>query len=319
MATSRVSVFLGLLLVLLVGCARSPAAPDPNPVLVPLQADFPEAWSHDGTLIAFRRPYASNYGPAGIYLISPLGGRPRWLCSATLFWPVRLRFSPDDRTLLAIDNYELQLIDVTSGSTQKPFYTNSAVTGAEWIAHGSKLLYFRSSYDPDAPAESSWMHVLDLTTDTDSHLAFDGRDLSLMSLRTGPDGRVAAIEELSTSDRLVIVDPLTSHSEVVYDTGTLRLYRNPQWWIRPVVGRGDLIFEMTPYVGWTITPGQAAPIRFAQSWNPFCLMSPDGRSIVTDGTDPKTRVGVLDIASVDDISGASHRHLTSYSQPGAGL
>ena len=140
------------------GCARSPIAPDSNPALVPLQADFPEAWSHDGKLIAFRRVLPSNYGPPGIYLISPAGGQPRWLCAATLFWPTRLRFSPNDRTVLAINVNELQLIDVTSGNAVKPLATNSAVTGGEWIEDGSRILYFRSSYDPEAPRDSSWMH-----------------------------------------------------------------------------------------------------------------------------------------------------------------
>ena len=72
---------------------------------------------------------------------------------------------------------------------------------------------------------------------------------------------------------------------------------------------------MTHYVGWWITPGDAAPLRFAPGWNRFRLMSPDGETMVTDGTDPQTRIGVLDLASVDDITGASHRHLTSFAQP----
>ena len=300
-------------------CARSPAAPDPRQVFLPIQADFPEAWSHDGRLIAFRRVYASNYGPPGIYLISPAGGQPRWLCAATLFWPARLRFAPDDRTLLAINNLNLQLIDVQTGAVQQPMATNSAVTGGEWLRDGHQILYFRSSYDPEAPADSSWMHVLDLEADSDRPFTIDGRNLSLESMHAGPDGRVAAIEHLPTSDRLVTIDIPSAHSAIIYDTHTLRQYRNVQWWIRPSVGRGDLIFEMTNYVGWSITPGASSPVRFAPGWNPFRLMSPTGEMMVTDGTDPATRVGILDLASVDDISGASHQHLTSFRPPAGAL
>lgn len=77
-------------------CAKNPAAPDPNYPVALVQLDFPEAWSHDGKLIAFRRPYFTSYGASGIYLISPAGGAPRWLYGANWVWPERLRFSPDD-------------------------------------------------------------------------------------------------------------------------------------------------------------------------------------------------------------------------------
>ena len=300
---------------LLMGCARPPAAPDPNLVFLRAQADFPEAWSHDGKLIAFRRVYPSSYGPPGIYLISPSGGQPRWLCAATLFWPARLRFAPDDRTLFAIDNLSMELINVETGNVWSPLNTNSAVTGGEWVADGKRILYFRSSFDPEAPPDSSWMHLLNLETGQDSHVAFDGRELSLESMHTASDGRVAAVENLPTKQRLVIIDMSRSHSAVIYEPQRMLLLRNLQWWSRPAVGRKDLVFEMINYVGWSITPGEAEPVRFVPGWNAFRLMGPDGEAMVLDGTDPHTRVGILDIASVDDISGASHRHLTSFAPP----
>lgn len=299
-------------------CARAPTGPDRNLVFIAAQADFPEAWSHDGRLIAFRRAYASNYGPPGIYLISPEGGSPRWLYPANLFWPARLRFSPDDRTLLAIDAFVLRLIDVETGVAREPMYTNSAVVHAEWTADGRKLLYYRVHYGlPDVPADSSWLHLLDLDAGTSTSLPLDGRLVSLESMRRGPDGRIAAIEHLSFSDRLVLVDVASRHCEIVLDTQTLKQYRNPQWWWRPSRSRASIVFEMAQpvYVGWTINADGTDLRQIPIGWHVFRLMSPDGSRIVRDGTDPITRVGVLGISSVDDLSGASYRQLTRFSLP----
>jgi len=287
-------------------------------VFVAAQADFPEAWSHDGRLIAFRRAYASNYGPPGIYLISPEGGSPRWLYPANLFWPARLRFSPDDRTLLAIDAFVLRLIDVETGAAREPMYTNSAVVHAEWTADGRKILYYRVHYGlPDVPADSSWLHLLDLDAGTSTSLPLDGRLVSLESMRRGPDGRIAAIEHLSFSDRLVLVDVASKHCEIVLDTQTLMQYRNPQWWWRPSLGTADLLFSTgsAGVRGWSIHPNGAGLRPFPTGWHFTCLMSPSGDVYVRGGTDPTSRVGILDVGSVDDLSGASYRHLTSFSLP----
>ena len=57
--------------------------------------DFSMAWSHNLKWVVNRRVVGSSDGPPGVYLVSPLGGTPRWLMPASFFWPANMRFSPD--------------------------------------------------------------------------------------------------------------------------------------------------------------------------------------------------------------------------------
>jgi hypothetical protein len=147
-------------------CARSPTGPDPSVPVSPVLVDFSQAWSHDGRLIVFRRPYASNYGPPGIYIVSSLGGTPRWLAPASLDWPRDLQFSPDDRQLVGTDSFQLVVFDVQTGARSTPLYTNSAVQYPSWSPDGHTIAYYRVSLAPFPPPDSSFLHTLDLTTST---------------------------------------------------------------------------------------------------------------------------------------------------------
>jgi hypothetical protein len=183
----------------------------------------------------------------------------------------------------------------------------------EWVS-GHEILYFRVSYETsDAPPDSSWLHLLDLTTGTDTPVLLDGQYVSLAFMRAAPDGRLAAVQFISTGNRLVSVDVAARHLTPVYDPG--RYIDHLQWFIRPSRSYAGLIFETGLYHGWIVKADGTGLRRFAQGWGYFALMAPDGESFVTAGTDQATRAGILDIMSVDDLSGASRRHLTSYAPP----
>jgi Tol biopolymer transport system component len=239
------------------------------------------------------------------------------LCDASFFWPARLRFSPDDRTLLAIDNLQLELIDVATGTISYPLYTNSAVTYADWSPDGKLIAYHRANYDPDAPLDSSYLHVLDLTTSTDRPVLLDGQLVSEQYLRFAPDGRLAAIEELSFSDRVVLIDLAAQHETIVYDTGTYQVLSNLQWLWRPSGGVVSLVFAVRSgsFTAYAVNPDGSALRRLPEVWSNFHMISPDGKYLVTPGADPETRAVILDISQFDDLSGATLRHLTRFSWP----
>jgi len=278
--------------------------------------DFSQAWSHDGRLIAFRRPYASNYGPPGIYVISALGGTPRWLAPASLNSPGDLQFSPDDRRLVGTDNLQLVIFDVQTGARSIPLYTNSGVYYPSWAPDGHTIAYYRVSFDPFAPADSSFIHTLDLTTSTDTPLVVGGQHLIGFYLHYAPDGRLAFVQNLPPAhDRLAILDSRTGTLAPALDTGTLQDYVNLQWIWRLGTANVSLIFtrRIAPGGSWMVSPNGSSLRRFAHPWDLYDVVSPDGSQFVTQGQDPLTHVGILDVENIDDLSGASRRHLTSFS------
>lgn len=297
-------------------CARNPTGPDLSVPISPLLVDFSQAWSHDGRLIAFRRPYASNYGPPGIYLISASGGTPRWLAPASLNSPGNLQFSPDDRQLVGTDNLELVILDVSTGARSTPLYTNSGVYYPSWAPDGHTIAYYRVSFDSFAPADSSFIHTLDLTTSTDMPVVVGGQHLIGFYLHYAPDGRLAFVQNLPPSkERLAILDFRTGSLTSALEGGALQDFVNLQWVWRSISANVSLIFTMRPGGSWMVNPDGTSLRRFAHPWDLYDVVSPDGTQFVTQGEDPLTHVGILDIVNIDDISGASRRHLTSFAEP----
>jgi hypothetical protein len=159
-----------------------------------------------------------------------------------------------------------------------------------------------------------FLHHLDLGTSTDTPVVLDGRHLHLNTIRRSPSGRLAVIWAVY---QIALLDYESRHLETIYDNPTNTIIENLQWWTRPTRGTARLLYSLfsAGVLGeqLDVAGGQRAP--FPLGWHYTHLMSPDGNTMVVGGIDPITRVGVLNLMSPDDISGASVRHLTSFSPP----
>lgn len=298
---------------LFAGCAidlTEPAFSDYPPVLI---ADVDPTWSRDNRYIAFRRVLASQEGPLGIYLVSRDGGKPRLLTPSNFFYPGELRFSPDGRQLVAIqDRYWIVLIDVGTGAVAPLLYSDNAPTSPDWSPDGRYIVYGRLLFLPGQPLDSIGIRILDLTTGIETPIIHDGEIVYGNQTRWSPDGEWILF--MRDNGRIMVVRPdgseLRALAESNYDDDL-------HWYARADRGiRGAVFREGTS--GRTfyapINGNGTYPWKPYGTWDEFSF---DGREMVISRIAPRDSVALLFLKSIDDFASSSWRQITFYDPPEA--
>jgi tricorn protease-like protein len=114
--------------------------------------DYDPAWSFDGRWIVYRRVLPSADGPAGLYIVSWLGGQPRFVYPGSFLEPRNPRFSPDGRYLAASTITDIIVIDIESGALIHRVHHDDGLDYPDWSPDGRWVSYqvtgLASYFDP---------------------------------------------------------------------------------------------------------------------------------------------------------------------------
>jgi dipeptidyl aminopeptidase/acylaminoacyl peptidase len=283
-------------------------------------ADDSPAWSPDGSSIAFHRAIASNYGPAGVYIISLGTLAVRLVTPGNFFSPRDLSFSPDGTRLVGVSATQLAIIDVTTGDTTRPLYTESGVWCPNWSPDGTKILYHRGPTQWDYPPDSSGIHILDLTTGEDRAVWAGSRRLGGWPVRWSPDGHRIAFVDDPPGDYVGAISVYTLGDTVVqtFMGTTDTRYPSLRWYVRPRSHTNALLFSETNghWLQTHLIDSQTGrPLPWLMCLGPQDVPSPDGEWLALIRAQPSDSVGVLYMRGVWDFRGTSRRQLTQYLPP----
>jgi hypothetical protein len=285
---------------------RVQVVPEPRPPSTSpyryLPADWPEAWSHDGRTIAFRRVVVSRDGPPGIYLISAEGGSPRFLTPASFFFPRHLAFSPDDRLLVGAYGRGLATIDVGSGLTSVVVYSDLGFGYPQWSHSGRYIAYSIVSRFYSQPPESSGIHIHDTVIGADWPLrgtggvsdgiypqwTWDDSAIVYVDWQRRPE-EVAALDLASGTRRTLLagVDGVSTH------------LRDLQWWPASARGGAELLIAVrrtwspTRWLVFGFRDTTTHPFPYAPGDDPELRVSLDGRRVAYRAFDARDSVVVL--------------------------
>ncbi|TMQ69796.1 MAG: hypothetical protein E6K81_14080 [Candidatus Eisenbacteria bacterium] len=316
------SAFAFLSLCLCLGCARDPLRPypgEPTPPFRPSVDDSP-AWSPDGRSIAYHRRFASADGPPGLYIIGAEGGTPHFLALGDFGSPTYLRFSPDSRSLSCVQGIQLLVVDVQTGSSFQPLYTNRGVAQPDWSPGGRSIAYRRLISSGDDPPESLGLHILDLVTGLDRPVLHGGQAIFGSYPVWSHDGQHIAIGEGVSGGpyhiSLLSVDGVTLRPLVDaaagYGLGLLRRYTFRALGVDGLVFGGVTSSGTGPsFMNWDGSGLQQMP----PTYHDFDAYSPDGSYAVGPRFSPHDSLEVLFIFKTDDVTGTTYRQLTSYRPP----
>jgi len=240
-----------------------------------------------------------------------------WLWPATS--PGRVRFSPDDKSLVADWAFQLVLIDVASGAIRRPIYTDNGVKYPDWSPDGRVIAYNRTLRQYFEPFDSAGLHLLDLTTGEDRPL-YTQAGQYIGTGRWSPDGRYLAGIDLSAGGGQVIarVKPDGSERVELARAGYGQGFENPQWVTDPIHGRlGVLSYVYGPYPGGQrraryVSADGSALYPWDLTFGSSGAISPDVRTVVYVHPQAADSAPVLFTRQVVDPTGASLRQLTSY-------
>lgn len=322
--TALVPVLLGLAWLVacalgLLACAKEPLRPDPRygHLGTKVIVDDSPVWSPDGRFIAYHRAFGSSDGPAGVYLISRDGGRPRFITEGDFFGPRRLRFSPDGRRLVASWSLRLLIIDLESGTVTWPFDSLTLGVDPDWSADG-RIVYTRASL-LDNPPDPSGIHLYDAATGVDRPLYHAGQVLLGRGARWSPDGSEIAYRggiPPANQPMIFLAGADGSSLRVLVPPGTLPEYL--QWYSRPSVGLDGVLFLDTgklPQPTYFVSRQAGPLVRWKTYLGPYGAVSPDGSEVVENFPQQPDSLKVLFLISVDDVTGATRRQLTRWEAP----
>ena len=270
-------------------------------------ADWPEAWSADGTRIAFRRVLPSRDGPPGIYVVDVRTRSLQYVMPASFFFPSDVDFSPDGQLLAAAAGERLMIADIRSGAVSTVVFTRSNVFEPRWSHSGQLVVYRRHFLAYGQPPDSAGIHIFDMASRTDRALrdqhgvVFSDRGLwaksdSSILFVDFDGGRVVRLIHLhtTTSDSIV-------HLHDRQEFGTHQL----QWLSTPIgTPTRFLVRDMPPrsrptWKSYDLTNGQVAVHDFPTLDLPLAILSPDGLTATYSWWDPEDSVGVLFLNRVD--------------------
>lgn len=311
------------LLLFIVGigaCSAPPLAPKSTPFPgFTVEIDESPTWSHDGRTIAFHRRIPSSYGPAGVYVTTPLGAEPRFLAPGGLFFPTDLAFSPDDRHLAGVDGYQLWVCELATGLVSRPTYTSAIVSSPDWSPVGKKILYARDIFA--SPPDSGGIRVFDFETGSDTAVKVGGQIIGTTEAPLWTrDGKWIACQEVFGTDpvKFSLVKANGSERRVIISTsgdwgGIQRYYR-------PAHGRDGFIFYQrsasAPESGsYYVNSDGSGLVRTAKRFIFMRAFSPDGSEYVWGSADPSDTNYVLAVFQTDDATGTSRRPITRYLPP----
>lgn len=301
---------------LLASCSKSLTAPEPpQPSRFWPTIDFPQAWSHDGQYIAFRREWDSSEGPAGVYLVHRLGGRPRYLAPARWFWPRNLAFSADDRFLVGVDNLQLILIDTVTGAAGPLFYTEHGADYPTWSPDSAVIAYSRVFSTSGSPMESLGIHLFNLDTRTDVQWSHDGQPVGGTHLAWSPEGDwIALIQHLSglPGRRVALLEPDGGTLRPAWQPDTMTFFDRLAWYHDGVLG----LRRLSVHIGRTsyLVDIDGGTVQRYTGPKGYGLISPDGQEIVRAEFNSDS-LGVLFVLRADDVTGTSRRQITEWRPP----
>ena len=268
--------------------------------------------------IAFRRVLPSSYGPSGVYVISRLGGQPRFVYGpANIFAPAEGSFSPDGGRLATIDgSRQLVVADLSSGQVNRPCFTSAAVHSADWSPDGAHILLSRFS-SGQTPVDSVGLFLLDVSTgDLRAFKSGDTMAVYAERVRWEAGGKRFA---------MIRVNPPHETISVMNADGTglrdvLPPALPPSWlaWYTPVQGAGARLIFYPALTSTRIAvvnvdgTGFEAMMRY---WLGNAVMSSDGSEYVTQDVEPAGVHYVLGVGNVSSTTPYDRRQLTEFSPP----
>ncbi len=302
----------------------SPAPPDPPKPGWLATIDFPQAWSHDGRLVAFRRVIESPIGPPGIYVMPARGGQPRFLTPADFFWPKGLRFSPDARQLVGIDRCQVVIIDVATGAKRYPIGSAYFITWVDWSPDGGRLIYceVRGPYVEEPSRDSVGIHVLDLTTGvTSPSFRYQGDSVEGQFVKWSPDGERFVLDQSCPESgyrQIAVYSLVDSTKLAMTEAVSMVLYDNVQW-LHAAPGEPECLafMQQGPGGGGTFLYFDGHRERWARGIAWTDVFSRDGSYVLTTDVDPVDRLGVLHVLATQRARHVKdpHRQLTSWRGP----
>ncbi|TMQ63623.1 MAG: hypothetical protein E6K78_10435 [Candidatus Eisenbacteria bacterium] len=303
------------------------AALPPDDRSIPLRAvvdDYP-AWSPDGRLIAFHRRYPSSYGPPGLYIVPRHGGTPRLLLTGGFYFPREVSFSPDAGRLVCNSANQLVFVDVGSGATSRPMYTDNGATYPDWSPDGRHVVYFRifrSGFPPE-PEDSAGLHLFDVEAGLDRPL-WSGygaepagpskwiRDGAALAVLHGDISgwRLSVARLLGSQISGAVSVPFPKAFWNLQHLGPARPRSGPlatESVVMLVLGQ-----EIERTLQLTIDPLAISDRRLLGLWD---ALSPTGREVAVVRPDPADSLGVIYVGQADAPPQARMLQLTRYEPP----